>query len=135
MSSIIAVIAAFALYAQTDKPFEGYIYNKVYNIYIRMDFYEKGITVPGQEVFGELDGFIGSDNSSQVWAVVESKVINDRTAEIEVINNYGSEDFTAVLTLEKDGSYKLRHKEGSVLKFPLNNKWQKIPGTVTFVRK
>ena len=58
-----------------------------------------------------------------------------RTAEIEVANDYGSEDFTAVLKVEKDGTYSYKKKDGSTLKFAVKGKWQKLPGSLEFKKK
>lgn len=99
-----------------------------------MDFYGKNITIPGQEVLGCVDGFIASDNCKHVWAITSSEITSGKTAHIEAINNYGSEDLTARLTLNGDGSYTLKHTGGSTLKFPIKGKWQKIPGTTVFTK-
>lgn len=134
----IASVFSAVSKAQTvaDKAFDTYIYNNVYNIYIKMNLYDKDIIADGQEVFGELDGFIGSDNCTQVWLITSSEIKNNNSAVIEVTNNYGSEDFTAKITVNKDGTYTLKHTGGSTLKFPVNGKWQKIPSAITFtVRK
>ena len=90
--------------------------------------------MPGQEVFGEMDGYVGSTQTTHVWAIVSSTV-EGNTATLDLVNNYGSEDFQATLTHEKDGSYTWKHQGGSTLKFPVDRKWQKIPTKVVFTRK
>ncbi|MBR2101357.1 MAG: hypothetical protein IJ928_01255 [Prevotella sp.] len=102
------------------------LHNEEFKIFLEIDLLGKAVTVPGQEVFGELDGYMGSEQSETVWPVVASE-IDGRIATLDFINNYGSEDFTATLTLNDDGTYTFRHLEGSVLKFPVKGKWQKIP--------
>lgn len=127
---------SLALFAQDDKNiFDVYIYNDEYKIFIRINLYDKDILAPGQEILGNIDGYIGSKQCSQIWPVVCSKIINKNTAEIEVVNNYGSEDFIARLTVNKDGTYILKKNEGSTLKFPVKGKWQKIPSVVVFKKK
>jgi hypothetical protein len=56
-------------------------------------------------------------------------------AEMTLINNYGNEDLTAKIIRLADGTYEYRFIDGSTLKFPVKNKWQKIPKTVKLKRK
>lgn len=126
---------SYSVIAQEDgATFRGVIYNEEYEISLTMDFYDKNVIVPEQEVFGEVDGYIASKKTKHAWMITSSEVESEKTARIEVINNYGSEDFTAKLTLNRDGTYTLKHTGGSTLKYPINKKWQKIPGTVIFHR-
>ena len=131
---VMSLVSAAAV-AQQGRPFDTTIRNEEYKIYIRLNLYDKNITVPGQDVLGEVDGYFGSTQSSTKWIVVASRLIDGRTAEIEVTNDYGSEDFTAVLKVEKDGTYSYKKKDGSTLKFAVRGKWQKIPGNLELVRK
>lgn len=121
--------------AQEKKPFHCELYNEEYKVYFVLNLYEKNVIVPGQEVFGELDGFLGSKQCTQVWAIASSKINSDNNAEIVLINNYGSEDLVATLTYNKDNTYTYKFKEGSTLKFPVNRKWQKIPKKLVFNKK
>ena len=116
------------------QPFEGRYYNDEYNIYIVINFYDKNVIVPNQEVFGDLDGYIGSTLCNTVWPITSSSITKN-SAKISVINNYGSEDFKASLSLIDSNSLSYEHKGGSTLKFPVNKKWQKIPSKIVFKRK
>lgn len=109
--------------------YKGKFQNKEYNIYLVINLYEKDILVPGQEILGELDGFLGSTQTSHVWAITSS-TINEKNATIEVVNNYGSEDFIASITFKDNETLELKHLSGSTFKFPVNNKWQKIPSKI-----
>ena len=109
--------------------YKGKFQNKEYNIYLVINLYEKDIMVPGQEVLGELDGFFGSTQTSHVWAITSS-TINENDATIEVVNNYGSEDFIASITFKDNETLEFKHLKGSTFKFPVNNKWQKIPSKI-----
>jgi len=130
-ASLIVVLACSSAFSQNDgKGFKGYIYNDEYQIFIKMNLYDKDIKVPGQDFLGSLDGYIGCKRSGQVWPIISSRITQDKVAEIEAVNDYGSEDFTAKITVNKDGTYTLRKSEGSTLKFPVKGKWHKIPGTV-----
>ena len=94
-----------------------------------MNLYDKDVTVPGQDVYGQVDGYIGSTQSRNIWLVISSEIIDGRTAELEVVNDYGSEDFKAELKLNDDGTYTFKKKGGSTMKFAVKGKWQKIPGS------
>ena len=131
---VMSLVSAAAV-AQQGRLFDTTIRNEEYKIYIRLNLYDKNITVPGQDVLGEVDGYFGSTQSSTKWIVVASRLIDGRTAEIEVANDYGSEDFTAVLEVEKDGTYSYKKKDGSTLKFAVKGKWQKLPGSLEFKKK
>lgn len=136
----VAIADSAATPAKTDstqaaKPFKAYLVNDEYKIYLRLNLYDKDVKVAGQDIYGELDGFIGSKQSSNVWLITSSELKGSRTAKIEVINDFGSEDFTATLHVNADGSYTLKKHGGSTLKFAVRGKWQKLPGTIDFKRK
>ena len=129
--SLLYMISIMA-FAQGRKPFHCDLYNEEYKVYFVLNFYEQNIIVPGQEILGELDGYLGSKQCNQIWAITSCKIKNDNIAEIVLINNYGSEDLVATLTCNKDNTYTYEYKEGSTLKFPVNRKWQKIPKKLVF---
>ena len=114
--------------------FIGEFHNNEYNVYIKINFIDKDILVPGQEILGELDGYFGSTQSSHIWPITSSEV-EGSTAKIEVINNYGSEDFTASIILKDNNTLEFKHLKGSTFKFPVNKKWQKLRSKLTFIRK
>ena len=114
--------------------FIGEFHNNEYNVYIKINLIDKDILVPGQEILGELDGYFGSTQSSHIWPITSSEV-EGNIAKIEVINNYGSEDFTASIILKDNNTLEFKHLKGSTFKFPVNKKWQKLPSKLTFIRK
>ena len=127
-----SIISAFD--ETPEKPFKGRFYNDEHKIYIDINLYDHNVVIPMQEVLGELDGYIASDQCGTTWCIVSSETKGNK-ATIDVINNYGSEDFRASLQIIGDSILNYSHKGGSTLKFPVNRKWQKIPSQVTFKRK
>lgn len=123
---VLSMITAAAA-GQEARPFDTTIRNDEYKIYIRLNLYDNDVKVPGQDVLGEVGGYFGSTQSSTKWFIVDSRVIDSRTAEIEVVNDYGSEDFTATLKANPDGTYDYKKEGGSTLKFAVKGKWQKLP--------
>lgn len=133
---VLLLLVTLGCHAQ-DKPdstFIGKIYNDELKVYIVMNLADKNITVPQQDIFGNVDGYMACSGTEHVWTIVSSEV-KGHTAHIDMINNYGSEDVSASLTLEKDGTYTYKHLSGSTLKFPVGQKWHKIPSKVVFRKK
>ena len=134
--TIAVGLTSVAALAQDDvKAFKGYLYNQEYEVYLRMDFYNESVTVPGNELYGQLPGYLGKKNNSFCWPITAAKVQDEQKAELSLINDYGSEDLTATLTRQNDTLYILKQEQGSTLKVPKNGKWQKLPKTLPFTRK
>ena len=115
--------------------FKGTLYNKEYNVYIRMDLYHKQIRIPGQDVFGDVPGFFGDYEDGRKWLFTDAVLVNPRCAKLQIVNDYGSEDLEATLTYEKDGSFTLTQESGSTIKIARNRKWVKMPKKLVFVRR
>ena len=127
-------ISAFA--EQKDSTtFRAYLYNNEYDVYLRINLYDEDIKVPGQELYGTLPGYLGKKNNSFCWVITSAKIKDKKTATMNLINDYGSEDLTANLTRNKDSIYILKQESGSTLKVPKNSKWQKIPKTLELKRR
>ena len=140
MRKLILVIVALlpcclAALAQGDSTFVGTVYNKEYSIYIVLNAKDKNVVVPGQELFGEMAGYIGDQKHSYKWFVLDCEPKSKNAVTLQVSNEEGSEDFEALFTLENDTLYKFRQIDGKTLKIARNGKWQKLPQTITFTRK
>ena len=124
------------LFAQKeDKSFRAYLHNNEFSVYLRINFYDQDVTVPGQELYGRLPGYLGKLHNSFCWVITSCKVINEKKAELQLINDFGSEDLNATLTRENDSTYILKQGAGSTIKVPNNGKWQKLPKIVELKRK
>ena len=122
-------------FAQKDSTiFKGYLSNNEYEVYLQITFYQNDIKVPGQEIFGTIAGFLGDRKDSRKWLITNA-AIEGKTAHLSIINDYGSEDLIADLTLESDGTYSLKQITGSNIKIARNRKWVKIPKKLTFMKK
>ena len=115
--------------------FKGYLYNEKYNVYIVLDFYHNNVVVPNQEIYGEMAGYFGDRQDGRKWLFTEAKIIDKGKAEIQMINDYGSEDLTATLTAIDGKNYKLRQESGSTLKIARNRKCVKMPKELEFVKR
>ena len=133
--SILFLAYATICFAQTgDSTFKGTLTNDEYNVYLKINFYEQDIKVPGQEIFGEMAGFFGDYKDGRKWLITDVK-ISGKTAALSITNDYGSEDLTAELTQDCDGKYTLRQLKGSNIKIARNRKWIKIPKSLVFIKK
>ena len=95
----LTALAATAFAQKQNTAFKGYLYNNEYDVYLRIDFYNESVSVPGNELYGRLPGYLGKKNNSFCWAITAARVADDETtAELSLINDYGSEDLTATLT-------------------------------------
>lgn len=133
---VVFLLSLLPSLAQGDKKsFRAYIYNKEHQVYLRINFYEQDITVPGQELYGQLPGYLGKENNSFCWVITSATVKDENTAELSLTNDYGSEDLTASLVRQNDSVYVLRQLQGSTLKVPKNGRWQKIPKVIELKRR
>ena len=132
--ALLLTISAFA--EQKDSTtFRAYLYNNDYEVYLRINLYDEDIKVPGQELYGTLPGYLGKKSNSFCWVITSAKIKDRKTATLNLINDYGSEDLTATLTRQNDSIYILKQVEGSTLKVPKDGKWQKIPKTLELKRR
>lgn len=139
MNKLIAIsllcLTAICVKAQSkNEPFRAYLYNNEYDVFLRINFYEQDVNVPGQELFGQVPGYLGKKNNSLAWLITSAKINGDK-AKLQLINDYGSEDLTATLTRKNDSIYVLKQESGSTLKVPNKGKWLKLPKTLEFKRK
>jgi hypothetical protein len=137
IATLVLILMLLPAIAQESKePFRAYLINKEYKVNIRIDLYRQNITVPGQDLYGELPGYLWKQNNSFCWLITSAEVDDSgKTATLQLINDYGSEDLTATLKAENDSVYVLKQIEGSTLKVPNNGKWQKLPKTLEFRRR
>ena len=115
-------------------PFRAYLFNKEYNVFLKIDFYKQNITVLGQDLYGELPGYLSKRSNTFCW-LITSVEVKGNTATLQMINDYGSEDLTATLTAESDSVFVLKQIDGGTLKVPNNGKWQKLPKSIELKRQ
>ena len=127
----------FTLSAQqeADGPFKCVVTNNEYNVFLRLNLYEETIPIPGQEILGNTYGYLKKPTDSRVWIITGVDISADgKKASLEMINDYGSEDLNAELTISNDSTYLLRQLQGSTIKVAGKNKWIKLPKELKFVK-
>jgi hypothetical protein len=117
-----------------DSIFKAHLVNDEFQVWMVIDFYHNNITVPRQEIFGEVPGYFGAVRDTRKW-IISDAVIKGKKALLTIINDYGSEDLKAELKRNSDGTYTLTRLSGSTMKIVVDNKWVKIPKDITFYVK
>ena len=136
--SLICICTLFSLVAKSQENnymFKGYFFNSEYNVYLKIDLHGDGIIVPDHDLFGPLPGYLGKMNNSFFWLITSKNIKNKKFANIELINDYGSEDLSASLSLKNDSTLVLKQLKGSEIKVPNKGKWQILPAELFFKRK
>ena len=140
MNKLIAIslfcLVSIGVRAQSNNvPFRAYLYNNEFDVYMRINFYDQNISVPGQDLFGQVPGFLSKKNYTFAWLITSAEIKGDK-AQLSLINDYGSEDLTATLTRKNDSIYVLKQVDGSSLKVPAKGgKWQKLPKSIELKRR
>lgn len=134
-SALLLLLPSLTWAQKQGDSFRAYLFNNTYNVYLRINFYDQDVTVPGQELYGKLPGYLGKLHNSFCWVITSCDVKDEKKADLQLINDFGSEDLNATLTRENDSIYVLKQGAGSTIKVPNNGKWQKLPKTLEFKRK
>jgi hypothetical protein len=96
------------------------------DVRLHIDLYEESIEVPGMEMFGPQNGYLGG-NIYGVWTVTSFKILNDKTATVKLSNDLGSETQKATLTQQSDSIYTLHFDGANVVRRVAGKKLVKIP--------
>ncbi|MCI6504008.1 MAG: hypothetical protein MSA13_05265 [Prevotella sp.] len=135
LSLMLCVFLCMGGYAQ-DGVFKGKIYNAEYDVFIEMNLYEETVRIPGQDILGAVYGYLKKNTDSRVWIIMGVKIeVDGRTATLDIVNDYGSEDLVALLRVDSDGSYTLTQQEGSTMKVAGKGKWIRLPKVIGFTKK
>ena len=133
MALLISCIAAMA--QKGANVFTGYLYNSEYQVFLKINFVEKNVVSETQPLFGEMPGYFGAKRDMREWFITDAKVVNKKTAKLNITNDYGSEDLTATLSYNGDGSYTFTQQDGSTIKIVVNRKWLKLPKKLIFKKQ
>lgn len=135
VSTLLTCLAAGCLAQDGRRPFHAYLINNIYDVYLRINFYEQNISIPGQELYGTLPGFLGKKNNSFCWVITNCSIKSEDESEFQLINDFGSEDLKATLTRKNDSTYILKQGAGNTIKVPNKGKWQKLPKVLEMKRR
>ena len=125
---VLLLLMAASLTAITQKPanFKGRMVNDEYQVYINIDFYRQRIVVPGQEILGQLAGYLGDECDGRKWLFTEAKVETDAKATIAVMVLYYAVAqwngwFDAMIYLQDRSKFPLQLFLREILLININN--------------
>lgn len=121
---IITMCFAFVVHAQGLWKFK--LHSPEEEIRLHIDLYEESIKVPGMEMFGPMNGYLGG-NIYGVWTVTSFKIQDEKTATLKLSNDLGSETQKVTLTQHSDSIYILHLDGTNVVKRAVGRKLVKIP--------
>lgn len=99
--------------------------SKEEGVRLNIDLYEESVEVPGMDIFGAMNGYIGGKVYG-VWMVTSFVIKNEKTAVIRFSNDFGSETQECILTHTDDGNYTLELTGGVCVKKVVDKKLVKI---------
>lgn len=98
------------------------------NVELHLDLYGESIEVPGMEMFGPLNGYLGGD-IYRTWAITSFKIKDDKTARIKVSNDLGSETQEIEIKQKNDSVWSVDLLGRNVVKRVKGKKLVKAPSS------
>lgn len=132
---VLPVVVLLSLAVEAAEPWKWRMENKEEEAVMRIDLYEETVDVPGMELFGPMNGYLGGKGIYGLWMVTSFKIKNDQTAELRLSNDQGSETQAVRLTWQTDSTCLMELQGGVAVKRVVNNKLVKIPQRIVFKRK
>lgn len=133
MKHIVSLVALFTTtFAFANGPWKLNLIDPKEKVTLTIDLYEESIEVPGMEMFGPMNGYLGG-NIYGVWSITSFKIEKDK-AVLRLSNDLGSETQEAELTQSSDTTYTLKFKGSTVVKRAEGRKLHKITSTLKMVR-
>ena len=130
------IFALFTLvlcpYSYANNPWKLSLTDPKEKVTLTIDLHEESIEVPGMEMFGPMNGYLGG-NIYGVWAVTSFKIKKDK-ATLRLSNDLGSETQEAELTQTSDSTYTLKLLGSTVVKRAEGRKLVKITSTLKMIR-
>lgn len=101
---------------------------------LRLNLYEEDINVPGMDLFGKMNGYLGGKIYG-VWPITSFKILSDKEATLRVSNDLGSETQALRLTCQTDSTWTLQLEGRNVIRKVEGKKLVKVPSTYLMRRK
>lgn len=134
MRHFFALLAlSLCLSANAGKPWKLSLTAPKEKITLDIDLYEESIEVPGMEMFGPMNGYLGG-NIYGVWTVTSFQIKKDK-AILRLSNDMGSETQEAELSQTSDSTYTLKLLGSTVVKRAEGRKLHKITPTLKMIKK
>ena len=109
------------------QPWKGRFVNNELQIRLVIDLYEESVNVPGLDMFGPMNGYVGGRGLYNIWYITKFKIIDDQHATMRVSNDLGSEAQAIELTFVNDSTLTFAQVDGNVMKKVVGKKLKPIP--------
>lgn len=93
---------------------------------LHLDLYAESIDVPGMEMFGPMNGYLGGKIYG-VWPITSFEIKNAKNATLRVSNDLGSESQELTLKQDTDSTWTMRLVGTNVIRKSVNKKLVKMP--------
>lgn len=127
---LLMLVSCPVIYA--NGPWKLHLVAPAEKVTLDIDLHEESIEVPGMELFGPMNGYLGG-NIYGVWAVTSFQIKKDK-AIIRFSNDLGSETQEAELTQTSDSTYTLKLLGSTVVKRAEGRKLHKIAPTLKMIK-
>ena len=82
--SLLLVSFCFCSALQAQSPWKVKLHCPEENILLHIDLYEESINVPGMDMFGPMNGYLGG-NIYGVWSVTSFRIQDDKVAMLRLV--------------------------------------------------
>lgn len=130
---LISILLLFCNVAYAEQPWKVQLFASKEKITLNIDLYEESINVPGMEMFGPMNGYLGGDIYG-VWTITSFSIKKNK-AILRLSNDLGSETQEAELTQSSDTTYTLKLLGNTVVKKIEGRKLVKIAPTLNMIKK
>lgn len=130
MRTLLCALLLASSATQAAEPWKLSLYNQAEEVEVHIDLYEETIDVPGMDMFGPMNGYIGGKGVYGKWMVTSFNIKDDKSATLRVSNDLGSETQSVLLTWQNDSTYMMELQGGVVIKKAVNRKLVKIPAKI-----
>lgn len=130
---IISILLLFCNIAYAGQPWKVQLFASKEKITLDINLYEETIDVPGMEMFGPMNGYLGGEIYG-VWAITSFNIKKNK-AILRLSNDLGSETQEAELTQSSDTTYTLKLLGNTVVKKVEGRKLIKIAPTLNMKRR
>ena len=131
---LTAILLTVAISALAQGPWKMILTCPEEKIDLVMNLYKEEIEVPGMEMFGPMNGYLGG-NIYGVWSITSFKIDSDKNVSLRVSNDLGSETQAIQITQQNDSVWRMEFTGHNVIKRVNGKKLVKIPSVFLMKKK
>lgn len=125
------LMACLGMSAQTEvKPWKCVLEHAETGAKLHLDIYEETVDVPGMDMLGPMNGYMGGGKLYGLWMTTAAEVVDERTARLRLSNDLGSETQECLLRLANDSTVVMELRGSTVLKMREGKKLTKLSKTL-----